>query len=46
MYKAKNFDDALDKAEALLADGGLRSYIFFVDNAVNERKIAISSQQE
>ena len=22
MYKAKNFDDALDKAEQLIADGG------------------------
>lgn len=28
MYKAEDFEDALAKAEQLIADGGLRSYIF------------------
>ncbi len=38
MYKAKNFDDALDKAERLIADGGYGHTSSVYLNTVTERK--------
>ena len=40
MYKAKNFDDALDKAESLVFDGGLgHTSSLYIDSVLEEEKI-------